>query len=105
MCFIANFCGNKNSTSPSTIHLELNKSSYKTRERYEMIEVFKTDVNNEKEAVKLLQHLHQTFPHITFNFDLQDCDRILRAKGCGVDDSAIIREMQNKAYCCEVLPD
>ena len=45
-----------------------------------MIEVFKTDVEDSTSAVELLDHINANFPTYQVNFDLNDCDRILRIK-------------------------
>jgi hypothetical protein len=45
-----------------------------------MIEVLKTDVEDSKRAVELLDQINARFPAYQVNFDLTDCDRILRIK-------------------------
>jgi len=45
-----------------------------------MVEIFKTNVNSKKLAEKVLKTLHALLPAYLFNFDLEDCDRILRAQ-------------------------
>jgi hypothetical protein len=45
-----------------------------------MVEIFKTNVTNKKLAEKVLKTLHARLPAYHFNFDLEDCDRILRAQ-------------------------
>ena len=45
-----------------------------------MIEVFKTNVNKPAQAEQLVQLIQQTFAGYNANFDLEDCDRILRIK-------------------------
>jgi len=45
-----------------------------------MVEIFKTNVTNKKLAGRVLKILHTRMPAYTFNFDLEDCDRILRAQ-------------------------
>jgi hypothetical protein len=47
-----------------------------------MVEVFKTDVTNEAEARKVVRFLLDAYPSYEINFDLEDCDHILRVKGC-----------------------
>lgn len=42
-----------------------------------MILVFKTNINSPKKANVVSQQLQQ-LPDIAWNFDLEDCDRILR---------------------------
>ena len=45
-----------------------------------MVEVFKTNVKDQAVADKLIEQIHKTFIHYKANFDLQDCDNILRVK-------------------------
>lgn len=46
--------------------------------RHEMIEVFKTNIEDAAMAANLLHHLRGKFSTYYSNFDLDDCDRILR---------------------------
>ncbi len=43
-----------------------------------MIEVFKTNVNCADKAKQLVEQIHETFECYRANFDLNDCNRILR---------------------------
>ncbi len=45
-----------------------------------MVEVFKTNVDSEHEASNIINALHCKFQHYKSNFDLEDCDRILRVE-------------------------
>lgn len=45
-----------------------------------MIEVFKTNVQDKHQAEMLLEKIHATFYPCSANFDLEDCDNILRVK-------------------------
>lgn len=45
-----------------------------------MVEVFKTDVLEKEQAQKVLDQLHLKFQNYCANFDLDDCDRILRVE-------------------------
>ena len=47
----------------------------------EMVEVFKTNVEDPGLADLLISHIHQTLPDYQANFDLEDCDKILRIAG------------------------
>ncbi len=46
-----------------------------------MVEVFKTNVQQTEEAEMLIEKLAEHFPAHEINFDLSDCDRILRVQG------------------------
>ncbi|MBS1511336.1 MAG: hypothetical protein JST86_10885 [Bacteroidetes bacterium] len=43
-----------------------------------MIEVFKTNIICPEKAAALLQKIHRRFGSLQANFDLDDCDHILR---------------------------
>jgi hypothetical protein len=62
-----------------------------------MIEIFKTNVSNKKLAGLILKALQRQLPAYTFNFDLEDCDRILRVQTQGADIaiSAILNVVKN----------
>jgi hypothetical protein len=72
-----------------------------------MIEVFKTDVDDRTHATILLGRIHETFHSYTANFDLQDCDRILRVKSKnGYVAVPRLIEFLNQWGCrAEPLPD
>ena len=68
-----------------------------------MVEVFKTNVQNEIQAEQILKALKKNFPRLKTNFDLQDCDKILRMDGKNIPVKEIIRIMKSKKYQCEIL--
>jgi hypothetical protein len=72
-----------------------------------MVEVFKTNVYDAEEAQLLCKALRQTFPAYEVNFDLDDCDRILRIKNRTgrIDVFPVVRVLSNHGYEAEVLPD
>ncbi len=72
-----------------------------------MIEVFRTNVLNRKDADRILKKLHATFPGYTANFDLQDCDHILRIDSgyCSICADTIIQLLKNFGFHAYVLPD
>ncbi len=43
-----------------------------------MIYVFKTFVKTKKQVKKLKPHINKIIPNEKWNFDLEDCDKILR---------------------------
>lgn len=45
-----------------------------------MVEVFKTNVNKRRQASMLLDAIHKAFGNHKANFDLDDCDKILRVQ-------------------------
>lgn len=72
-----------------------------------MIEVFKTDVEDKDRAAMLVEQIHRLLAHCRANFDLEDCDRILRVKGivCDNDTCQIINLVQRSGHFVQILPD
>jgi hypothetical protein len=68
-----------------------------------MVEVFKTNVTEESEAAELLSVLAGHLPACTINFDLQDCDNILRVKGDRIPVTTIISLVSNSGFDCTLL--
>lgn len=68
-----------------------------------MVEIFKTNVESRNESERIVQTLKKKFPSPKINFDLNDCDNILRVEGNNVSTEEIIREMNLKQYRCELL--
>jgi hypothetical protein len=69
-----------------------------------MIAIFKTTVNHPGEAIRLKPVLDRL--NIEWNFDLNDCDRILRV--IADQPSAIERVilvLKQSGFICEELPD
>lgn len=72
-----------------------------------MIEVFKTNVDDRGHADLLLCQIHQIFHGYQANFDLDDCDKILRVKCTigSVESYHIINLVRSFGCHAEVLPD
>lgn len=72
-----------------------------------MVEVFKTNVNDYRHAKRLVVIICESFPGYVANFDLEDCDRILRVKyHDGIVASGLIIElMRREGYFVEILCD
>lgn len=47
------------------------------------INVYKTDVDDPIVAEEIVETIHNTFPGSEANFDLEDCDRVLRVVSQG----------------------
>jgi len=67
-----------------------------------MVEIFKTDVEKGKEAI-LLAALANIFPHCRINFDLEDCDRVLRVEGRDICCDTIISLLNTHDCYCAIL--
>ena len=72
-----------------------------------MVEVFKTNVKERDHANMLIDQIHQNFISYKANFDLQDCDNILRVecKSGNVESTSLIGLLNEFGFKAEVLPD
>jgi hypothetical protein len=72
-----------------------------------MIEIFRTNVNTHREAETILTKMAAVFPGYVANFDLQDCDRVLRVDSNGAEFSpqTVIALVKKFGYWAEVMPD
>jgi hypothetical protein len=68
-----------------------------------MVEIFRTDVRKKTKAKNILSTLQKEFPHLKINFDLGDCDKILRVEGKIISVEKIISLMEKQTYLCEWL--
>lgn len=68
-----------------------------------IIEVFKTNVQEVCEAQQLTYLLLDNFPESKINFDLHDCDKILRVEGGVVLVSKVIAVIKENGFTCTVL--
>ena len=72
-------------------------------ERLLMVEVFKTNVPTKKKAKIMLSLLSKTYPALKINFDLSDCDKILRVQGKSISPEKIIELINANGFRCEIL--
>ncbi|MBX0292603.1 hypothetical protein K3G63_19320 [Hymenobacter sp. HSC-4F20] len=72
-----------------------------------MVEVFKTNVQGQRHARRLLTRIHKTFRAYRASFDLEDCDRILRVENAqgSVHPFGLIHLLQEAGFQAEVLPE
>ena len=72
-----------------------------------MVEVFRTNVNERFHADQLLEQIHKSFPAYKANFDLEDCDKILRIKSESgmVQPMPVIHLLHKCGFHAEPLPD
>ncbi|MES2688909.1 MAG: hypothetical protein V4658_00815 [Bacteroidota bacterium] len=68
-----------------------------------MVEVFKTNVQDNIDAANLAKVLLGIFPHSKINFDLEDCDSILRIENTSVCIESVVFILQANGFVCEVL--
>jgi hypothetical protein len=72
-----------------------------------MVEVFKTNVNSREHAHMLLRRMQRIHADYKANFDLEDCDRILRVECISgtVSPSVVINLLKKWGFDGEVLTD
>jgi hypothetical protein len=68
-----------------------------------MIEVFKTNVEEICQAEVLVDLLLHHFPGSKVNFDLQDCDKILRVEGDSFVACQVMSLVEESGFACEIL--
>lgn len=67
------------------------------------IEVFKTDVQKLTDADKLKSVLIKEYPGCKVSFDLDDCDKVLRIEGVGVNADAVMTLLLKDGFYCAEL--
>lgn len=68
-----------------------------------MVEIFKTNVEDPNQAQKVITLLNHHFPAFMINFDLHDCDKILRVKGESIPVDEIVSLVSQTGFYCAVL--
>ena len=68
-----------------------------------MIEVFKTNVKGSWHADQLAMLLYQHFPGSKIDFDLDDCDKVLRIDAAHVSPETVTNLLQRHDCHCEVM--
>ena len=68
--------------------------------------VFKTSVTTNRNVSKVRPLLDRLMDESEkWNFDLEECDHILRVEAVSVQPSAIIKNMQRAGFACVELED
>ncbi|WP_018611801.1 hypothetical protein [Segetibacter koreensis] len=68
-----------------------------------MVEVFKTNIQQQKQAEILVGVLSNYFPLTRINFDLEDCDKVLRVEGKIVLPERIMEILNSEGFYCTIL--
>jgi hypothetical protein len=68
-----------------------------------MVEVFKTNVEQIEHSEILIDQIINQIPNSQINFDLEDCDKILRIEAESVSNQVIIEILNQNGYHAEVL--
>ena len=72
-----------------------------------MVEVFSTSVKTKGQADMLLGRLQKAYPAYSINFDLEDCDKILRVafRSGKIDENGILKIIRDLGFLAQILPD
>lgn len=72
-----------------------------------MVEVFRTTVTDHDLAARLVDQIQETFGSYSANFDLDDCDKVLRvANPSGrVESTLLIHFLRGEGIRAEILSD
>jgi hypothetical protein len=72
-----------------------------------VVEVFKTDIKNQLDAVSVQEKLHEKFSYYKVNFDMADEDNILRVEcfSNNIDVESIVQIVRESGFCAEPLSD
>jgi hypothetical protein len=72
-----------------------------------MVRVFKTNITDTAQAEEFVDSIHLNFSNYIANFDLEDCDNILRIESFNneICREAIINLIAEKGFYAEELPD
>ena len=71
-----------------------------------MIEIFKTNVIKKRAAKSIVTELMEILPNAFVNFDLDDCDRILRVQTADKNfEKRVIKVVNKMGFHCEILND
>lgn len=65
-----------------------------------IVEVFKTNVQKEADKNYVIAVIQMQFPDYKINFDLEDCDKILRVEGVDIEFDNIIDYVNCLGYTC-----
>lgn len=68
-----------------------------------MVEVFITDIESSEKAEAIICEFEKLFPTYKANFDLEDCDKILRIESENINAESIITTLNQKNINCKIL--
>lgn len=70
---------------------------------YNMVEVFKTNIEETEQAQEIVSALQQYFPGSRVTIDLDDCDKVLRINHTMVQPKEVIQLVSAKGFECSML--
>ncbi|MDQ8011615.1 MAG: hypothetical protein REI96_04145 [Flavobacterium nitrogenifigens] len=65
-----------------------------------IVEIFKTNVQKESDRDYVVAVIQNQFPDYKINFDLEDCDKILRIEGVDLQCDSVIDYVSRLGYVC-----
>ncbi len=68
-----------------------------------MIEVFRTNVYTVEQSDRMIAQLQLLFPTGKINFDLEDCDNILRVESESISHQTVVDLFLENGFQAEVL--
>ncbi|MEO7989160.1 MAG: hypothetical protein ABI663_06430 [Chryseolinea sp.] len=68
-----------------------------------VVEVFRTNVCSKQVAQRIIADLAQLIPNAKINFDLDDCDKILRIECHHLVVENVVEILNKRSFLCEVL--
>ena len=68
-----------------------------------MVEVFVTNVNRVTDAKEIVALLLRNFPDSKINFDLEDCDKVLRVEGIHFVTEKVMNLLKESGFQCAIL--
>ncbi|MHC0446094.1 hypothetical protein ACWA1F_11830 [Flavobacterium sp. 3-218] len=73
------------------------------QEAERIVEIFKTNIQKESDRDYVIAVMQNQFPEYQINFDLEDCDKILRVEGVDLQYDTVMNEVCGLGYTCERL--
>lgn len=65
-----------------------------------IVEIFKTNVQKESDRDYIMAVIQKQFPDYKINFDLEDCDKILRIEGFDLQHDNVVNHVSRLGYTC-----
>ena len=65
-----------------------------------MVRIFATNIKNPVQADFLVKVILEAYPHHRVNFDLEDCDKILRMEGREFNCDSVVNILKKNGYDC-----
>lgn len=65
-----------------------------------VVEIFKTNVQKESDRDYVVTMMQKQFPECKINFDLEDCDKILRIEGVDLQYDNVVSHVAGLGYTC-----